>query len=86
MQRFYYAWRMFLLVVLVTAAQFSIAVAAASAETVEEIIARGVRLESGNVAALAGPQMPDGLTAGEQQAALQKPRGKKATCWSTCRF
>ncbi|HVU87960.1 MAG TPA: hypothetical protein VHD36_11615 [Pirellulales bacterium] len=49
---------------------------ALASETVEELIGRGVRLESGEIATLPAPQMPDGLSPDEQQAALRKAAGK----------
>jgi hypothetical protein len=49
---------------------------ATAGETVEELIGHGVRLESGEVAAIPAPQMPDGLVHNEQQAALRKAAGK----------
>ena len=47
-----------------------------AAETVEDLIGHGVRLESGETAAIPAPQMPDGLIAADQQAALRKAAGK----------
>ncbi len=52
------------------------ATSATTRDTIEELIGRGVQLESGEIATLAAPQMPDGLNGEEQQAALHKAAGK----------
>ena len=67
-----HAWQLVVFVVALSATATTIA----AAESVEALIAHGVRLESGEVAPLAKPQMPDGLTAAEQQVALRTAAGK----------
>jgi hypothetical protein len=49
---------------------------ATAEDVVEDLITRGVPLESGAAAELPKPQMPDGLTRDQQQKALAKAVGK----------